>query len=129
MSEKRYIVQLTEEERASLTAIINAKRVARKKRMRAQVLRKIDTGEHGPAWTDARAADFEERHAPPRREHSELGAHAGHRVAGSVRDRHRFFAPLRAGMGSPELLDDDGTAGSRATVFRPATSGGAFDQG
>ena len=25
--------------------------------MRAQVLRKIDTGEHGPAWTDARAAE------------------------------------------------------------------------
>ncbi len=57
MSEKRYIVQLTEDERARLTAIVNAKRVARKKRMRAQVLRKIDAGDHGPAWTDERAAE------------------------------------------------------------------------
>jgi len=56
MSEKRYIVQLTEDERARLTAIVHSKRVARKKRMRAQVLRKIDAGEHGPAWTDERAA-------------------------------------------------------------------------
>ncbi len=57
MSEKRYIVQLTEDERARLTAIVQAKRVARKKRMRAQVLRKIDAGDHGPAWTDERAAE------------------------------------------------------------------------
>ena len=57
MSEKRYIVQLTEDERARLTTVVNAKRVARKKRMRAQVLRKIDAGDHGPAWTDERAAE------------------------------------------------------------------------
>ncbi len=48
---------ITEDERARLTAIVNAKRVARKKRMRAQVLRKIDAGEHGPAWTDERTAE------------------------------------------------------------------------
>ena len=58
MSEKRYIVRLTEEARASLTAIVHSKkRIARKKRMRAQVLFKVDEGEHGPAWTDEKAAE------------------------------------------------------------------------
>jgi len=58
MSEKRYIVRLTEEERGSLTAIVGSKkRVAHKKRIRAQVLLKIDEGEHGPAWTDEKSAE------------------------------------------------------------------------
>ena len=51
MSEKRYLVRLTEDERARLTAIVHAqKRIARRKRMRAQVLLKVDAGDHGPAW-------------------------------------------------------------------------------
>ena len=58
MSEKRYIVRLTEEERSRLSALVNSnKRVARKKRMRAQVLLKIDEGEHGPSWIDKKAAE------------------------------------------------------------------------
>lgn len=50
MSEKRYIVQLTEEERASLTAIINAKRVARKKRRRALVASPQGLRRERPLW-------------------------------------------------------------------------------
>lgn len=58
MSEKRYVVRLTEEERAHLGALVDSnKRVARKKRMRAQVLLKVDEGEHGPAWIDEKAAE------------------------------------------------------------------------
>ena len=58
MSEKRYVVRLTEEERGRLSALVNSnRRVARKKRMRAQVLLKVDEGEHGPAWTDEKAAE------------------------------------------------------------------------
>lgn len=58
MSEKRYVVRLTEEERAHLGALVDSnKRVARKKRMRAQVLLKVDEGEHGPAWNDEKAAE------------------------------------------------------------------------
>ncbi len=58
MSEKRYVVRLTEEERSSLSGLVNSnKRVARKKRMRAQVLLKIDEGEHGPSWIDKKAAE------------------------------------------------------------------------
>ncbi len=58
MSEKLYVVELTEEERARLRAIVDSKgRIARKKRMRAQVLLKVDQGEQGPGWTDEKAAE------------------------------------------------------------------------
>lgn len=58
MSEKRYCVELTEEERRQLRAIADSNgRVARKKRMRAQVLLKIDQGAQGSAWTDEKASE------------------------------------------------------------------------
>ena len=57
MSEKRYIVCLNESERASLIDLLNHERVAARKRRRAQILLKIDAGEHGPGWTDERAAE------------------------------------------------------------------------
>ena len=58
MSEKRYVVRLTVEERAELLAVVKSKkRVAAQKRARAQILWKVDQGEHGPGWTDARAAE------------------------------------------------------------------------
>ena len=58
MSEKRYIVRLSEQERADLIGVVNTEeRVAKRKRRRAQILLKIDAGEHGPAWTDERAAE------------------------------------------------------------------------
>lgn len=58
MSQKRYVVELSEEERGRLAAIArSSKQIARKKRMRAQVLLKVDEGEQGPAWTDERVAE------------------------------------------------------------------------
>lgn len=58
MSEKRYVVRLTEDERTRLSTLVGSnQRVARKKRMRAQVLLKVDEGEHGPAWTDEKVAE------------------------------------------------------------------------
>lgn len=57
MSEKRYIVHLSESERTSLIDLLNQERVAARKRRRAQILLKIDSGEHGPAWTDQGAAE------------------------------------------------------------------------
>lgn len=57
MSEKRYVVRLSESERASLVELTNAERVAARKRRRAQILLKIDAGENGPGWTDERAAE------------------------------------------------------------------------
>lgn len=57
MSEKRYIVRLSESERASLIELLSKERVAARKRRRAQILLKIDAGEHGPGWTDQGAAE------------------------------------------------------------------------
>ena len=58
MPEKRYIVRLTAEERVELAAVVDSeKRVAKQKRRRAHILLKVDQGEHGPGWTDAKAAE------------------------------------------------------------------------
>src|SRR5438093_5021107 len=62
MAEKRYVVRLSEEERAILIGVVNAERVAFRKRRRAQILLKVDGGEQRPAWTDERAAEAFEVH-------------------------------------------------------------------
>lgn len=58
MSKKRSIVELTSEERSELAQLVKtSKRVARHRRTRAAILLKVDEGEHGPAWTDAKTAE------------------------------------------------------------------------
>lgn len=57
MANKRYIVELPREEREQLQALLKKKRLATKKRKRAQVLLKVDEGEDGPGWSHAQAAD------------------------------------------------------------------------
>jgi len=58
MSEKRYIVRLTRVEREHLDKILSSdQRISFKKRKRAQVLLKVDEGEHGPAWTDEKTGE------------------------------------------------------------------------
>ena len=58
MAGKRYIVRLSEEERSILLRIVRAEKgVAPKKRMRAQILLKVDQGEQGPGWTDEQTAE------------------------------------------------------------------------
>ena len=57
MPSKKYIVELTTEERSQLNAIIHADRMAAHKRHHARMLLKADQGEQGPAWTDARIAE------------------------------------------------------------------------
>jgi hypothetical protein len=57
MAGKRYVVRLSEDERSTLTKVIRAEKgVPPKKRMRAQILLKVDQGEHGPGWTDEQTA-------------------------------------------------------------------------
>jgi hypothetical protein len=53
---KRYIVELTSEERTVLKDTIIAKRMAAHKRRHAQMLLKLDQGPGGPAWTDSQVA-------------------------------------------------------------------------
>ena len=50
---KKYIVELTTEERSKLNAIIHADRMAAHKRQHARMLLKADQGPEGPAWKDA----------------------------------------------------------------------------
>ena len=50
---KRYIVRLSEEERAMLTAVVNTGKVAAKKRLHARILLKADVGPSGAGWKDA----------------------------------------------------------------------------
>ena len=49
---KRYVVRLTEEERAGLGQLVSTGKAASRKRTHARVSLKADAGEHGPAWTD-----------------------------------------------------------------------------
>ena len=53
---KKYIVELTSQERVQLRGIINAKRMAAHKRHHARMLLKLDQGPDGPAWLDAQVA-------------------------------------------------------------------------
>ena len=54
---KKYVVELTTEERSQLQRIIDADRMAAHKRRHARVLLKADQGEHGPAWSDVQIAE------------------------------------------------------------------------
>lgn len=56
MSKKRYVVELTEQERFDLRTIVKMGKVAAHKRRHAQALLKSDEGAHGPGWSDERVA-------------------------------------------------------------------------
>ena len=57
----KYIIKLTAEEREQLAAVARGKKgrlkIAAWKVTRAKALLKIDRGEQGPAWTDAKVAE------------------------------------------------------------------------
>ena len=54
---KKYIVELTSEERSGLKDIIKAERMAAHKRRHARILLKADQGPEGPAFKDADIAN------------------------------------------------------------------------
>jgi len=54
---KKYIVELTSEERSQLKAILKANKGPAHKRRHAQMLLKADRGPEGPAWKDADIAE------------------------------------------------------------------------
>jgi hypothetical protein len=57
MSAKKYIVELTPEERKRLKALVDKGRAAAHKRRHAQILLLSDAGPEGPGWTDERIAE------------------------------------------------------------------------
>ncbi len=58
---KKYIVELTSEERTALEDIVKAERKAAHKRRHARMLLKADQGPLGPVWKDAAIADAFDR--------------------------------------------------------------------
>ena len=54
---KKYVVELTSEERSQLQKIIDADRMAAHKRRHARMLLKADEGPDSPAWTDVQIAE------------------------------------------------------------------------
>ena len=57
MQNKKYIVELTSEERKQLTTLIQKGKTAGYKIRHAQMLLKIDQGRQGPGWSDGKAAE------------------------------------------------------------------------
>ncbi|UQZ82691.1 hypothetical protein SK3146_01850 [Paenibacillus konkukensis] len=55
--EKRWVVELSQEEREQLEQLINKGKVAGHKIKHAHMLLKADEGEHGPSWPDTRIAE------------------------------------------------------------------------
>ncbi len=54
---KKYIVELTSEERKQLQQLVKKGKVAGYKIRHAQMLLKADQGNHGPLWSDAQIAE------------------------------------------------------------------------
>ena len=54
---KKYIVTLTQEERAVLQAMLSKGKAAARKLMHARILLKADAGDSGPAWNDRQIAE------------------------------------------------------------------------
>jgi transposase len=54
---KRYIVTLSQAERAELEALVSRGKQAVWRQTRAWILLRADVGPHGPAWTDARIVE------------------------------------------------------------------------
>ena len=54
---KKYVVWLCEEERATLLGLIRVGKAEARKLMRARILLKVDQGEGGPGWTDEQTAE------------------------------------------------------------------------
>src|SRR5689334_21030906 len=57
MPTKRYIVELTPEEREHLSRLLSSGRRSARTLTRARILLQADQGPGGPAWTDARIAE------------------------------------------------------------------------
>lgn len=54
---KKYLVEMSAEERAYLEGIVGKGRVLARKRQQAQILLKADEGPLGPGWTDERITE------------------------------------------------------------------------
>jgi transposase len=118
MSIKRYVVRLTIDERAELSALVKTgKKIAAKKRMHAQVLLKVDQGETGPGWTDAKVSEALDIHTNTVKRIRQQLVEGG---LASALDRKKRKHPAR-----PRKLDGAAEARLIATVQGPPPQGRA----
>ena len=54
---KKYVVELTADERRELESLVSKGKAAARKIQHAQILLKADQAESGPGWTDERIAE------------------------------------------------------------------------
>jgi len=55
--EKRYVVELTTEERQQLSDLVRKGKALARRIQHAQILLKVDQSPHGPGWTDQQIAE------------------------------------------------------------------------
>ena len=54
---KKYVVRLTSEERATLERLVGVGKAAARKILHGRVLLQVDQGPQGPAWSDAKVSE------------------------------------------------------------------------
>lgn len=101
---KKYIVRLSEAERAELEALVKTGRAAARKRLHAQVLLKADEGEHGPAWTDAAIMDALEVDVRTVERLRQCWVEEGLETALNGRPQARYRSPKLDGVQEAHLL-------------------------
>ena len=116
---KRYVVALTDEERASLERLIAAGTAPARKLTHARILLKADAGPGGPGWVDERIAEAVEVQPADRR----AGAQA---VRASRGWRRRWTAAPPRREYRRKLDGRAGGAAGRAGLQRAAGGAGAL---
>src|SRR5512147_2533740 len=101
---KKYMVRLSEAERAELEALVKTGRAAARQRLQAQVLLKADEGEHGPTWTDAAIRQALEVDVRTVERLRQCLVEAGLETALNGRPQARYKSPKLDGVQEAHLL-------------------------
>ena len=101
---KKYIVRLSEAERAELEALVKTGRAAARKRLHAQMLLKADEGEHGPAWSDVAISQALEVGARTVERVRQCLVEAGLETALNGRPQARYKSPKLDGEQEAHLI-------------------------
>ena len=101
---KKYLVRLSETERAELEALVKTGRAAARKRVHVQILLKADEGEHGPAWSDAAVSQALEVGVRTVERVRQCLVEAGLETALNGRPQARYKSPTLDGEHEAHLL-------------------------
>ena len=110
---KKYLVELTQQERAQLEALVTKGKVAGYKIRHAQMLLKADQGPDGPGWADAQTAEAFASHVTTVERLRKRLVEQGLEAALERHKRQHY----------PRKLDGDGEAHLVATACGQAPAG------